>query len=499
MTKRHYKQGIDRQQEYLLPTSIEEYIRPDNSVRAIEVYVESLDLAELGFKNASGLLGPGQPAYRPADLLKLYLYGYLHRVRSSRRLDQETRRNLEVIWLLRGLQPGYKTIADFRKNNLQALKATQGDFIQLCKELDLFGKELVGIDSSYFRGNVSKGSIYTEERLKKDLERIEKHIAEYLQAMEAADAEEDEGHNEDEASQVDPTLQEKLAVLRDRQQSQQSRLKKLQDSVERQLSEVDEDARLLSKNGQSVAGYNVQTAVDEKHKLIVVHKVIQNGNDEQQLEPMAKAAKAELEVGHLDVAADAGYFNAQQIKNCQEAQITVYVPEPNKTNQVRLQGRFSREDFTYQAERNCYICPGGAELKLQSTITRNGKRDHQYRSRPKGCASCVLRHQCLPKKTPCRTVTRWEHEEVNEDHRERMKLTGREKMRQRASLSEHVFGTLKQWCGWTHFLLRGLEKVCAEMSLLVLAYNFRRVLTILGLEVFSDYCRKRAGNAVLNC
>lgn len=492
MSKRRYKEGINRQQAFLLPSRIEEYVSEDNPVRALDVYVDSLDLEGLGFKNTAGELTPGQPAYPPNAMLKLYLYGYLHGVRSSRKLARECCCNLEVIWLVQGLRPGYKSIADFRKDNLVPVKAVNRDFVQLCKELDLFGRELVSIDGSFFRGNVGKKNIYTQERLLKTLARIDKHIAEYLEMLEETDvAESQQGA---EASEPQASLQAKLDQLRERQCKHQARLQQMQENGEKQLAEVDEDARLLHKNGQTIAGYNVEAAVDAKHKLLVVTQATQDGNDEQQLEPMAKEAKAVLQSEHLAATADAGFFNAQQIKNCVEAGITLYVPEPQKTNRANLQGRFVREDFSYHPESNCYTCPAGKELKYKTTHTRkdNQKVYHHYVSQASVCSQCQLKKQCLPAKTPYRRVTRWEHEDVIDAHRQRMAEKGREMMHKRACLSEHPFGTLKLWCGWTHFLLRGLNKVRAELSLMMLSYNFKRVLNILGLETFRAYCLQRA-------
>lgn len=483
---RRYKQGMERQQGLLMPARVDEYVAQDNPVRTIDVYGDSLDMEAMGIQHATGGVTAGQPAYPPRAMLKLYLYGYLHRVRSSRQLEQEAQRNLEVIWLLEGLRPGYKTIADFRKDNLDGLRAVNKDFVALCKELDLFGRELVAIDGSFFRGNVSKGSIYTEERLKKSLERIEQHITEYLHSIEQADQEEaGQGMEQTE-------LQEKLQMLKERQVKHQVRLKKLQESGDKQLAEVDEDARWLTKNGQCVAGYNVQTGVDDKHKLLVTCEVTQDGNDENQLEGMSKAAKAELEVEQLDATADAGYFNVQAIKNCVEANITPYVPEPNKTIQATLQGRFVREDFSYHAEANRFICPAGKALEYKSTLKKDGKTIYQYTSRAAMCAQCPLRKRCLPPKTPYRQVTRWEHEAVIEAHRERMASKGSAMLCKRAALVEHPFGTLKVWCGWRHFLLRGLAKVRAELNLLMLCYNFKRVLNILDLDMLRIYCLQRA-------
>jgi len=488
MNERQYKPGIDRQQGYLLPPSLEEYVREDNPVRAIDSYVESLDLKQLGFEKAGGELTPGQPAFPPQALLKLYLYGYLHRIRSSRRLEAECVRNLEVIWLVNGLRPGYKTIADFRQDNLKALKKTNQDFVQLCKELDLFGAELVGIDGSFFRGNVAKSSIYTAERLKRALERVGQDIAKYLKEMEQTDQQ--EGPMEGR----DPQLAQKLEKLKARQQKRTQQLKQLEESGATQIAEVDEDARLLTKGGGTVAGYNVQTVVDDKHKLIVTAEVTQDGNDEQQLAPMSQAAKSMLGVDHLEATADEGYFNAQQIKACEENGITPYVPERNEPNPAREQGRFERSDFQYDPQKNCYICPTGKALTYRTAQDRRGKKNWFYRSSVPDCAACPLKARCLPAKTPCRTISRWEHEPVLEAHRMRMAVQGAEKIRQRSELCEHPFGTLKLWCGWTHFLVRGLEKVRAELSLLVLGYNFTRVLHIMGLAALRAYCLTRRLN-----
>lgn len=494
MTRRRYKQGVAREQTQFLPRSVDEYVAEDNPVRAIDAYVGTLDLAALGFKNTAVGVSRGQPAYPPAALLKLYLYGYLNRVRSSRRLAAECERNLEVIWLVEGLRPKYKAIADFRKDNLRALKAVNRDFVQVCKQLGLFGTELVSLDGSFFRGNVGKKNIYTEERLKKTLERIDQHIAEYLAELEHSDEQET-----DEPQRSVADLQEKLKQLKERKQAHQGRMEKLKASGEKQLAEVDEDARLLSKRGQSVAGYNVQVAVDSQNKLMLSGDVVQDGNDEGQLAPMAQAAKAELGVEKLEVVADAGYFNAQGIQSCQEAGITPFVPEPDKTNQASLEGRFSREDFTYEPQSDVYRCPNGKILTRSSKQQKQGKTIFMYRSSASACKGCPLRKQCLPKKTPYRNVTRWEHEEVLEAHRQRMAERGRSMMHRRACLSEHPFGTLKVWLGWTHFLLRGLEKVRTEFNLLMLSYNFKRVLRIVGLAEFRAFCLQRVEKPGLGC
>lgn len=484
--ERRYKQGPSRHQKTLLPPSIDEYISSTNPVRAIDAYVNSLDLEELGFTHAQGTFGAGQPAYDPSDLLKLYLYGYLHRIRSSRRLERETHRNLEVIWLLQGLRPTYKTIADFRKNNLNALKAVNKDFVLVCRELELYGAELIGIDGSHFQGNASKGSIYGEKRLQKLLEKIDRDIARYLEELETGDKQAAEAQSED------PQLEEKLRKLKQRRQACRDKLDTMKQSGEKQLSLTDEDARLISKGGQTIAGYNVQSAVDNKHKLLVVCEVVNDSNDVRQLWPLSRKAQETLETQGITVVADSGYYNHTHLKKCQEQGITPYVPIPDKTKPTRAHGRFCRKDFTFDREHNRYQCPGGENLVQDTTFLKGGKWMIRYASRAGRCARCALRRQCLPDKTAYRQIYRWEHEEIAEAHRQRIERKGPEYMKKRAGLVEHPFGTLKLWLGWTHFCLRGFKKVQAEMNLLMLVYNFKRVLNILGMDTFMAYCKARA-------
>jgi transposase/Holliday junction resolvase-like predicted endonuclease len=474
----------------LLPPRVEEYVTEENAVRAIDVYVNSLDMESMGFRNTTGGLRPGQPAYPPAALLKLYLYGYMNGIRSSRKLERETHRNLEVIWLMEGMRPSYKTIADFRKDNGRALKEVNRDFLEACKEFGLFGGELIGIDGSYFQGNVNKQKIYTEKKLKKILERLEKQIEEYLEEMDRAD--------EAEASQDedDTTLQEKLEALKERQQKHKGRLEKLRASGKKRISEVDEDARLLCKNGQTVAGYNVQIAVDEKHKLLVVCEVVDEGNDQRQLLPIAKEAQQRLEADTLEVVADKGYFNSLQIKACLETGITPFIPFRDVNAQFRMQGRYTKEDFQYNPGLDVYTCPAGAMLHRRTTYLRNDKRIFRYGSQEASCAQCTRKDACLPEKTPFRQINRWEHEHILEDHLERMTQKGREKSRIRAAITEHPFGTLKQQSGCTHFLLRGAPKVGGEIDLIMLSYNFKRALNTLGVKAFRNHCNQRLKKGV---
>lgn len=488
---RRYKQGVDRHQGLLLPERVEDYVDDDNSVRALDAYVDSLDLESLGFTHSEERVGPGQPAYPPQALLKLYLYGYLHKVRSSRKLEQECHRNLEVIWLLEGLRPNNKTIANFRKDNAKALRSTHRDFVLLCRELDLYGRELVAIDGAFFRGSAGSKGIHTRKGLRQRLKRLEADIARYLAALDDADAKETSSGEASAAS-----LKEKLAALRERQARESARLAELEASGERQLSEVDPDARQLQKSGQRVRGYNVQMAVDERHKLLVDGEVTNAGNDRGQLQPMAERARGVLDVEELTVVADAGYFHLTQLKGCEASGITAYVPEPRARGRSASPQRLPRDAFTYEARTDRYRCPQGEWLSRTRACERDGKQVIGYASQPRACAECPLRNACLPKRTPYREIYRWEHEAwLEESYRPRMAAHGKAYLKQRAALAEHPFGTLKRWCGWDHFLVRGLTKVRGEMSLLMLSYNFRRVLNLLGMEGFRQALAARAAKA----
>jgi transposase len=486
MTRR-YKMGLNRDQAMLLPPRVDDYVGVDNPVRVIDAYVEQLDLQRLGFVHADGELTAGQPAYPPGALLKLYLYGYLMRVRSSRRLEAECQRNLEVMWLLAGLTPGNRTIAWFRKANAAALKATCRDFVLLCRELDLYGRELVAIDGSFFRGNAGAKGIYTQNRLKRGLQRLDQDIAEYLAALEAADAESDE-----DGSGTD--LADKLEQLRARQVDYQAKLEALQGSGENQLSEVDPDARRLKKHGQNVTGYNVQMSVDSKHKLLVAGEATSDGNDSKQLARQAKQAKTLLAVEHLEVVADVGYHNPAELKECCEAGITPWVPQPPPLGPSARAGRLVPGAFDFDAEHNGYRCPQGEWLRHARTLTRNGHQVAVYKSTPARCRECPLASACLPRKKPYRELYRSEYAELVAALQQRMETDGAAYLRQRKALAEHPFGTLKRWSGWDHFLVRGREAVNGELSLMTLCYNFRRVLTILGIEGFRAYLAKRRPN-----
>jgi transposase len=496
MTNRTFKTGACREQPSFLPPRVEDYVGADNPVRAIEAYVCALDLEKIGFRHAGVVGGAGQPPYDPADLLKLYVYGYLNQVRSSRRLEREAQRNLELIWLLQGLTPGYRTIANFRKDNWAALKAANRDFVLLARELDLVSGALVAIDGAFFHGNASKASIVTRKRLAEQLAALDRDIEAYGGALEANDAAE-AAHSPAGGDGGDVTR--KVAALMAKRAQAQADLGRLEQSDATQVSKTDADARLLSKRGQTLVGYNVQVAVDEKHKLIVASEVVNDGNDAGQLHEMAKAAKAALGAQTLTVAADTGYYNGSALKDCEEDGIVPYVPQAKRTGRLEAQGRFSHEDFAYEAGENAYRCPAGALLKPINGRKTNsgGRREILYVSRKSVCNACPLRGRCLPAKAQRRTVYRWEHEDVIERHRARMKDAGA-LMRRRAALAEHPFGTLKCRAGYRHFLVRGFDKVRGEWSLMALCYNFTRMLSILGFDGFTDYlARRRAERTIL--
>ena len=499
MTIRSFKTGVSREQPSFLPARVEDYVDANNLVRAIEVFVDKLDLEEFGFVVPAAAGGAGQPPYHPGDLLKLYIYGYLFRIRSSRALARELGRNLELIWLLRGLRPCFRTIATFRKDNWAALKAVNREFVLMMRELDLVGGEVVAVDGAFFHGDASRGSIKTQRRLAEELAKVDRDFEDYGAVLAKNDAAE---ATQDRAGEAGPNsggeIEKKVAALMAKREALRADLARLEASGQTQLSQTDPDARLLSKNGRVVAGYNVQIAVDDKHKLIVASEVVNDGNDTGQLHAMAKAAKEELDVTALTVLADTGYYNGGELKACEDDGIVAYVPQAKRTARLEAQGRISHEAFVYDAEKDAYRCPADKLLTPSEGRKTNtgGRIEIRYTSRKADCDACVLRARCLSAKTPTRTVYRWEHEAVLERHRARMK-TAAGRMRRRGAIVEHPFGTLKCRAGYRHFLLRGFDKVRGEWSLMALCYNFSRVLSIVGLDKLIAFFAKRAADSSL--
>jgi len=492
---RRYQKTLNRQQDMLLPVRVEEYVSENNSVRAIDAYVNTLDIESLGVKYAQGVIKAGQPPYNPQAMLKLYLYGYLQGIRSSRKLESEAHRNLEVIWLIEGLRPSYKSIADFRKDNSSALKATNRDFILLCKELALLGGSDVAVDGSFFKADASKTGIYTEPQLNKQLSALEQKINDYQQALADQDAADDKAGK---GSLVeDPHLADKLKRLYEKQAEKKALQQALKDSDQKQIATVDPDARLMTKRGHTVAGYNAQIAVDSLHKLIVAEDVTQDGNDTQQLAPMLAKAQDILQSDQLTGLGDAGYYDGEQLKTCEEQGIQVYVAIPDKSKAIAKQGRYTRNQFRYDAGQNTYTCPQGQALTASGKQQKNGKTFTRYQSKATDCRQCPAAKHCLTEKARIKQLYRWEHEAVVERHKQRMAQKP-SIMKQRGALVEHPFGTLKSRAGIHHFLMRGLEKCRGEFSLMTLAYNFTRVLNILGIDKLRDYCVQRSENTLKN-
>jgi transposase len=489
MTNRTFKTGESREQASLLPARIEDYVGPDNPVRAIESFVCALDLARLGFRHADRGAEVGQPPYDPADLLKLYLYGYINQIRSSRRLEREASRNLELIWLLNSLKPRYRTIANFRKENWKALKAVNRSFVLLARELGLVGGTLVALDGALFHGDASKASIFTRRRLAEQIANLDREIETYGKSLEDNDATEAEqpiDRSRDDGGGHDGDLGTRVKELMAKRSRARANLEGLEASDKRQLSLTDPDARLLSKGDQTIAGYNIQSVVDDKHKLIIASDVV-NGSDAGHLHAMAKAAKEVLEAKSLQVLADAGYYSSADLKACEDDGIEAYVPPSAGNGVLEKQGRFSLKDFSYDAIADAYRCPAGELLRPTKGRFTNtsGRVEIRYLGRKATCGACPLRARCLSPKGDQRSIGRWEHEDVIERHRARMQSAEADKlMRRRSAIVEHPFGTIKCRAGYRHFLVRGFNKVRGEWSLMALCYNFTRVLNLLGLDRF---------------
>ena len=487
MPERRYREVQSRSQVMLLPPCMDDYVSEHNPVRAIDAFVDTLDLQALGFRHTEEHCGAGQPAYDPGLLLKLYLYGYQHRVRSSRRLEAETHRNLEVIWLCQGAKPSYKTIADFRKDNLAALRATNREFALLCRELSLLGDSRVAIDGTFLKANANPGSIHTKARLERELKKLDERIAAYHRQLDEADAEPEDGADGGE----DPELAAKIEAMVEKQKHKKALQERLQESGESQVSEVDPDARMMKKHGKLVGGYNCQIAVDDKHKLIVVEDVVQDGNDFGQYEPMmTKACEATGNSGLIGLA-DVGYYSGAQLKGCEDRGMDVYVPIPKQLGRKGKGDRFGSDDFRYDPQDDTYICPAGQRLaRSNETTVKHDKLYFVYRAVPEVCRSCALSSRCLEKTSQRRRVERWEHADWVDRHRKKMSAAS-PLMRGRSALVEHPFGTIKRWAGIDHFLMRGLDKCRGEFSLMALGYNFKRMVNELGAAAFREHCLQK--------
>ena len=465
-----HRSGLDRTQTLLFPERLEDYIAAENPVRFLDAFVASLDLHGLGFARAH-CAATGRPPYDPAALLKLYLYGYLHRIRSSRLLEAECQRNVEVIWLLGKLSPDFKTIADFRKDNLKALKAVSRQFTMLCRKLELFGGQLLAIDGSKFRAVNARDNNFNAGKLQELLAHTEARLAEYYEKLDAADAVEADGLPLDKAA-----LAEKIAALQDKRDWHAELLEQL-DEEQKQVSTTDPESRRMPTAQGNVVGYNAQVAVDSKNKLIAADDVTNEVTDINQLADVALEAKANLELKQAEVVADAGYYNAGEVGRCVEQNIQPLIPKTDTSANTRL-GLYGKSKFKFDADRDVYVCPAQGELSYRFSTFELGRELRYYRAR--GCKSCALKKQCTRNQSN-RTITREANEHLMEAMAARMRLQP-EKFKLRKQLAEHPFGTIKRTMGYTHFLMKGLEKVRTEWSLITLTYNLKRVLNLVSFQ-----------------
>ena len=458
-------QGEDRFQATLFPERLDDYVAEDSSVRVIDVFIDELDLSGMGFKTQPN--ETGRPAYHPTTMLKLFVYGYLNRVHSSRRLEREAQRNVELMWLTGRLAPDFKTIADFRKDNGEPIRLVCRQFVILCRNLNLFANAFVAIDGSKFKAVNNRDRNFTRAKMKRRIAEADATIEHYLQQL----AEADQQEPSDDKTR---SLEDKITSLK----KEMSRLKKVEARMHKapgqQISLTDPDARSMKSRGSGVVGYNVQTAVDTQHHMIVAHEVTNVGSDRQQLANMAKQAKSVLATESLTAVADRGYYRGEDILECDKANISSYLPKP-QTSGNKAKGQFGREAFHYIAEDDEYECPAGQRLIYRMTTQEKAKTLHRYWASV--CRQCLMKAECTSGKE--RRIARWEHEEVLEAAQARLDRNP-DMMRIRRATVEHPFGTLKAWMGSTHFLTRTLDRVSTEMSLHVLAYNMKRMMNIFG-------------------
>ena len=461
-------EGVGRDQQTLFPEVLDDYIPADHPVRFIDAYVDSLELTTLGFERTTAA-DTGRPGYDPGDLLKLYVYGYLSGICSSRKLERETLRNVEVMWLVRRLHPDFKTIAEFRRHNTKAFRPLFREFTLLCKKLDLFGAELVAIDGSKFRAVNSKKRNYSRPMLDQILRATDERIARYLERTESADTAEQQGARPVDNAEALKRLKERTAEVR-------SMIAELDRTGESQISLTDPESRAMKVRIGTDVCYNAQTAVDEKHKLIVAVEVTNEPTDRNWLSPMAIEAKTVMEAETLAVVADKGYSSAREVEACVAASITPYLPKP-ETSANKALGLFTKNDFRYDRERDLYICPAGEKLTFRHASHEKGRDVRYYRTY--ACGRCALRPQCT-RNSQSRRISRSANEHVLEEMNARV-AANPEILRKRKAIVEHPFGTIKRWMNQAYFLMKGLAKVRAEFSLSALAYNLKRVLAIVGV------------------
>jgi transposase len=471
--------GTHRDQTILFPDTLDQYVDEGNPVRFIDAFIDSLNLEKLGFKHSIPC-ETGRPSYDPSDLLKLYVYGYLNQVRSSRKLERECHRNVEAMWLMKKLAPDFKTIADFRKDNVDCIKPVFKEFVYLCRSLDLYGAQIVAIDGSKFKAVNSKSNNLNEKTVALRLKRVEEKIAEYFREMDENDKV-DSGKAE--SLKVDE-LKEKISKLEEKKQQYEQVQDQMKQTGQKEVSLTDADSRLMRVDSQRFdVCYNVQTSVDAKKHLIVDYDVINNSTDHHQLVNGAEAAKQTLGVDKLEVASDKGFYVEKDLKDCEEEGVTVFMPIPAVVNPHKRFGvpapEFYTDLFAYDSVRDVYVCPAGKELGFW-TCSSKCEDMHGRLYRTASCFSCSFRESCTRNKRG-RVIFRSEYEDAVERLRARLgSPEGKEKMSLRRSLAEHPFGTMKRAFNQGYLLLKGLKKVKGEVGFTMLAYNMRRVINIFG-------------------
>jgi transposase len=476
---KRFIEGKDRTQITLLPECLEDYLSENNPIRAIDAFVDELELGELGF-DRSQPAATGRPAYHPATLLKLYIYGYLNRIQSSRRLEREAERNLELIWLTGHLTPDFKTVADFRRDNGKAIRQACCAFIELSRKVGLFNEAVVAIDGSKFKAVNNRDKNFTPHKLKARMEQLEESIARYLADLDRADRQ----PASVPASRVSQ-LKQKIATVKEQVRKLQRIEEQLIVAPDQQVSLTDPDARSMATSGRGtgIVGYNVQAVVDTEHHMIIAHEVTNVGHDRTQLATMAKMGRDAIGQEEMTVLADRGYFKGDEILQCVQKGITPLVPKPLTSNS-KADGRFDKRDFVYNAKHNEYRCPAGERAIWRMTTVEDGLTLHRYWS--SACPRCAIKSRCTP--SDYRRITRWEHEQVLDDMQRRLDRTP-EAGRLRRQTVEHPFGTLKAWMGSTHFLTKTLPRVRTEMSLHVLAYNLKRAIKLFGTQQLIAFMR----------
>ncbi len=478
-----YKSGLDRKQQLIFPPSLDELIDENNMARAIDSYVEILNISELNIKTKKSLITDGQPAFHPKLLLKIYVYGYLNKIRSSRKLETEIKRNIELMWLTQGLIPSYKTIANFRKDNPKALQTIFKEFSLLLKHLKLITGEIVAVDGAYLRANASKNTLIMKKTVKKDIVKINEDIKNYMTILETTDK---------ENSEVNLNIsKEDIDKLKDKKERFQKDLDLLESLGKEQHNKTDKDASVMSKPAHNLMAYNSQIAVDNTFKFIVTTDISTNGHDLDQLHNMATKTKEIIDNPNMIFTADKGYYSSVEIKKCVDDGINTIVPLRNTATKKKIKdGRFSKNQFTYNHKDDCYICPNNQILANSNTQYKRGNRMLDvYRLSSKLCKVCPFKSSCLSDRTNYKQMYRWEHESIIDTYTTKMNTKeAKDIVKKRGSIVEHPFGTIKRTLGWDHFLVRSKKKVLGENALIMFTYNFRRLLNLIGIVLFRKLC-----------